>query len=107
MCKSQRLQIRKKDLDNFRLHIFSSYFYTVIKSKEVIYIERDELIKLIQEKTMESGEVIEYLGISKQRLSDMNRTGKLIAVKKGIYLREDVEKRKLEQDELRGKYYKR
>lgn len=89
------------------MYIFSSYFYTVIKSKEVIYIERDELIKLIQEKTMESSEVIEYLGISKQRLSDMNRTGKLIAVKKGIYLREDVEKRKQEQSELREKYYKR
>ncbi|QXE20014.1 helix-turn-helix domain-containing protein [Clostridium sp. 001] len=70
-------------------------------------MDRDELIKLIQENTMNSSEVVEYLGVSKQRLSDMNRQGKLIAIKKGIYLREDVEKRKLEQDDLRKKYYKR
>jgi predicted XRE-type DNA-binding protein len=67
---------------------------------------REELIKLIQDNTMDSSEVAEYLGISKQRLSDMNRTGKLAAVKKGIYLREDVEKRKEEQGELREKYYR-
>lgn len=70
-------------------------------------MEREALIKLIQDSTMESAEVIEYLGISKQRLSDMNRTGKLIAVKKGIYLKTDVEARKEEQRELREKYYKR
>lgn len=70
-------------------------------------IDREDLIKLIQANTMDSSEVVEYLGISKQRLSDMNRTGKLVAVKKGIYLRQDVEARKDEQDELREKYYKR
>ncbi|AZV58818.1 DNA-binding protein [Clostridium sp. AWRP] len=70
-------------------------------------MDRDELIKLIKDNTMDSSEVVEYLGISKQRLSDMNRQGKLIAIKKGIYLREDVEKRKLEQSDLRKKYYKR
>ncbi|PRR70941.1 hypothetical protein [Clostridium thermopalmarium] len=70
-------------------------------------MEREELIKLIQENTMDSSEVVEYLGISKQRLSDMNRTGKLVAVKKGIYLKVDVEKRKQEQGTLREKYYKR
>ncbi|GIM30571.1 hypothetical protein CPJCM30710_32370 [Clostridium polyendosporum] len=43
---------------------------------------RDELISLIKDNTMESSEVLEYLGISKQRLSDMNRHGKLIAAKK-------------------------
>lgn len=37
----------------------------------------------------------------------MNRQGKLVAVKKGIYLKVDVEKRKLEQNDLRKKYYKR
>lgn len=65
---------------------------------------REELIELIQSGTMESSEVVEYLGISKQRLSDMNRTGKLVAVKKGIYLKQDVEARKAVQDELRDKY---
>lgn len=67
-------------------------------------LEREELIRLIQENTMDSTEVTKYLGISKQRLSDMNRTGKLVAVKKGIYLRSDVEARKAEQEELRRKY---
>lgn len=70
-------------------------------------MNREELIKLIQDKTMESSEVLEYLGISKQRLSNMNTQGKLVAVKKGIYLKQDVQARKEEQGELRKKYYKR
>ena len=67
-------------------------------------MERKELIKLIQDTTMESSEVTAYLGISKQRLSDMNRTGKLMAIKRGIYLKQDVIERKNIQDELRKKY---
>lgn len=70
-------------------------------------MDRSELIKLIQENTMESKEVLEYLEISKQRLSNMNRTGKLVAVKKGVYLKQDVLARKEEQEELRDKYYRR
>jgi len=69
-------------------------------------MNREELIKLIEKYIMTPTEVTKYLGISKQRLSDMNRTGKLVAVKKGIYLRQDVEARKAEQDELREKYYR-
>ncbi len=70
-------------------------------------MDREELIKLIKDSVMESAEVLEYLGISKQRLSNLNAQGKLIAIKKGIYLRQDVEERKKEQGELREKYYKR
>lgn len=70
-------------------------------------MERDELVKLIKESTMDTSEVVEYLGISKQRLSGMNNTGKLVAVKKGIYLKTDVETRKENQGALREKYYKR
>lgn len=55
---------------------------------------------------MDSTEASEYLGVSKRRPSDLNRTKKLIAIKKGIYLREDVEKRKEEQGDLRDKYYR-
>ncbi|MCD3223821.1 helix-turn-helix domain-containing protein [Clostridium botulinum] len=69
-------------------------------------MEREDLIKLIQDTTMDSAEVAEFLGISRQRLSDMNRTGKLVAVKKGIYLKQDVIARKEEQEDLRLKYYK-
>jgi hypothetical protein len=68
-------------------------------------MDREELIKIIQEHTMESAEVIEYLGISKQRLSNLK--DKLPAIKKGIYLRQDVEDRKAEQEGLRDKFYKR
>ncbi|WP_026896023.1 hypothetical protein [Clostridiisalibacter paucivorans] len=67
-------------------------------------MNRDQLIKLIEKETMESSEVVKYLGISKQRLSDMNRQGKLVSIKKGIYLRQDVEERKNIQDKLREKY---
>ncbi|MCD3234276.1 DNA-binding protein [Clostridium botulinum D/C] len=70
-------------------------------------MDKAELIKLIQENIMESREVLECLGISKQRLSNMNKQGKLIAIKKGIYLKQDVLARKEEQGELRDKYYKR
>ncbi len=38
-----------------------------------VKLTRKELIELIQDVTMDSTEVVEYLGISKQRLSDMNR----------------------------------
>lgn len=69
-------------------------------------MNRDTLVKIITDNTMESTEVVEYLGISKQRLSDMSRTGKLQAIKKGIYLRKDVEARKAEQGKLRDKYYR-
>lgn len=70
-------------------------------------MNREELIELIQNSTMESSEVIKYLGISKQRLTNLNAQGKLIAVKKGIYLKQDVEARKAEQGELREKYYRK
>ncbi|NMM64465.1 DNA-binding protein [Clostridium sp. P21] len=69
-------------------------------------MDREEIIKIIKDNTMESSEVIKYLGISKQRLSGLNSSGKLVAVKKGIYLRQDVELRKEEQGGLREKYYK-
>jgi hypothetical protein len=69
-------------------------------------MEREELIKLIQDSTIDSSEVVECLGISKQRLSDMGRTNKLVPVKKGIYLRQDVEARMQEQNALRDKYYR-
>jgi len=67
---------------------------------------RAEMIRFIQENTMESSEVISYLNITKQRLSDLKRTGKLTAIKKGIYLKSDVEERKAKQGSLRRKYYK-
>ncbi|MDD3224627.1 MAG: DNA-binding protein [Clostridium sp.] len=69
-------------------------------------MDREHLIELIKNTTMDSTEVVNYLGVTKQRLSGMNKQGKLVAVKKGIYLKIDVENRKREQAELRKKYYR-
>lgn len=70
-------------------------------------MDREQLIKLIQNNTMDSSEVIKYLGISKQRLSNLNSEGKLVSIKKGIYLKQDIQARKLEQEELRKKFYRK
>lgn len=69
-------------------------------------MERNELIKMIKEKTMDTHEVIDYLGISKQRLSDMKTSGKVYEVKKGLFLREDIEVIKINQKGLREKFNK-
>ncbi|AAK80641.1 putative XRE-type DNA-binding protein [Clostridium acetobutylicum] len=50
-------------------------------------MEREELIQLIKDNTMDANEVAEYLEVSKQRISDMNRQGKLVSIKKGIYFK--------------------
>ncbi|EGT5649346.1 MULTISPECIES: helix-turn-helix domain-containing protein [Clostridium] len=68
---------------------------------------REELIKIIQDNTMDSVEVAKYLGISRQRLSSLNTEGKLVAIKKGIYLKKDVENRKKIQGDLREKFLRR
>lgn len=54
-------------------------------------LSREKVIKVILDCTLESSEVIEYLGISIQKLTSMNKTEKLVPIKKGIYLRSDVE----------------
>lgn len=69
-------------------------------------MNREETIKFIQEKTMESAEVVKYLDLSKARLSAMKAAGKLEPILTGYYLREDVEERKKEQAELRDKFYR-
>jgi len=69
-------------------------------------MERNELIKMINDETMDTSEVIDYLGISKQRLSDMKRSGKANEVKTGLFLREDIEIIKINQMNLREKFNK-
>lgn len=70
-------------------------------------MNREELIKIIQENTMDTAGVLDYLNISKQRLSDMKRKNKIIEVKKGIFLRMDIELIKINQQDLREKYNKK
>lgn len=67
---------------------------------------RDEKLEFITANLMETSDVLEYLGISARRLSELKSSEKLVPVLRGIYLREDVENRKLEQDKGRAKYYK-
>lgn len=64
-------------------------------------MERDELEDLIRNQTMDTTEVIQHLGITRQRLYAIKD---LRQIKKGIYLRYDVEKRKKKQYTLREKY---
>ncbi|MFV1456356.1 helix-turn-helix domain-containing protein [Bacillus mycoides] len=52
--------------------------------------ERQHLINIIREETCTTAEVLEILRISRQRLQDFKRTGKLEEIKKGIFLKHDV-----------------
>lgn len=53
---------------------------------------RHNLIKLIKETTMDTNEVIDYLGISKQKLNALIKKQILCEIKTGIYLKTDIEK---------------
>jgi ribonuclease HI len=60
-------------------------------NNELKNIPRELLIKIIGESIMESKEVTDYLKISSQQLTALNKSGKLVPIKKGIYLKLDVE----------------
>jgi predicted XRE-type DNA-binding protein len=63
----------------------------------------EDLKELIKDEIMTSKEVQEELDITQQRLSSMKK-GKLKPIKKGVYLRREVEVRKQEQELLREKF---
>ena len=71
-------------------------------------MERDELIRIIQDNVMTAAEAVELLGGSKQNLSSLVKRGKLIPIKEAgsvrLFLKSDVEARKKEAEELREKY---
>lgn len=62
-----------------------------------------ELKELIRNEIMTSKEVQQELNITQQRLSSMKKR-KLTPIKKGIYLKREVEMRKVQQSKLRDKY---
>lgn len=62
--------------------------------------------RMIRELVLTSKEVTEILDIKRARLSQMAKSGKLIPIKKNVYLLSDVLKRKELQEELRRKYYR-
>jgi plasmid maintenance system antidote protein VapI len=60
--------------------------------------EREKLRNEIREQTLSSKEVLEMLGVSRERLKQIVRSGRIIPIRRGIYLKADVlayiEKRK-------------
>lgn len=54
-------------------------------------MDKYSFLKMLNEYTMDSGKVKEYLKISKQRLSDLKAAKRLIPVKGNLYWRQDVE----------------
>lgn len=70
--------------------------------------DRVEIRAFIASEVLTSSEAIELLGITRQRLNQMVKTGKLVPIKElprdRLFLRSDVEERKKELEELRRKY---
>lgn len=69
-------------------------------------MKKEDIIKIILDNTMDTSEVLEMLDINRQRLSQLATSGLLVPLKRGLYLRQDVEKRKAEQEVLRKQYYR-
>lgn len=69
-------------------------------------MNREDIVKIILDNTMDTSEVLEKLGINRQRLSQLATNGVLVPLKRGLYLRQDVEDRKAEQEPLRQQYYR-
>jgi hypothetical protein len=70
--------------------------------------DTDELKSFIAQEVFNSAEAIEYLGISRARLSQLIKDEKLIPIKKlqrdSLFLKSDLEEKKKEMEELRKKY---
>ena len=67
-----------------------------------------DIHRWVYENVLTTPEAIEYLGISRARLSHMIRNGKIVPIKKlgctSIFLKSDLEKKKEELTVLRLKY---
>ncbi|PFI26956.1 hypothetical protein COI53_25830 [Bacillus thuringiensis] len=74
-------------------------------AKEYEVTEKEFIKEVINHYLINSKDTIEYLNISKQRLSNMKKQGRLLEVEKGLYFRRDVEEFKLTQNEAREKYH--
>lgn len=53
-----------------------------------------------------SHEAIDILGITRARLCQLNKAGKLIPVKKNLYYLKDIQERQNIQEDLRNKYFR-
>ncbi|MFP7171963.1 DNA-binding protein [Terribacillus halophilus] len=69
---------------------------------------KEQLIQFLQQNVLTSSEAIEFLGITRGRLSQLIKSEKIVPVKRSgkdsWFLREDLEVRKTVQPELREKY---
>lgn len=68
-----------------------------------MYITNPEEIRT---NVVTSREVLELLGISRARLSQLVKAGKLKPLKSNLFLTNDILERKEQQIHLRHKYYK-
>jgi len=71
-------------------------------------MERDDLVRIIQDNVVTAAEAVEMLGGSKQNLSSLVRRKKLLPIKESgsvrLFLKSDVLERKREAETLREKY---
>ena len=67
-----------------------------------------ELKNFIEKQVLTSKETVEFLGITRQRLSTLIKNGKLFPIKKlrgeSLFLKKDLEEKKYELEALRKKY---
>lgn len=60
----------------------------------------------IRKAIVTSDEAIKILGITRARLSQLKKSGKLMPITKNVYSLEDIQNRHNIQESLRKKYYK-
>lgn len=69
---------------------------------------REDLRRFVAEEVLNSTETIEFLGISRARLSQLIKDGKLIPIKKfqrdSLFLKADLDEKKKELGAARKKY---
>lgn len=69
---------------------------------------KEQLIEFIQKNVLTSSETVEFLGITRGRLSQLIKNEKIVPIKRSgkdsLFLREDLEERKTVQEELSKKY---
>jgi excisionase family DNA binding protein len=72
------------------------------------FTSRKELEDFIKNEVLTTSEVSEFLGVTRQRVSQMISAGKLKPIKKlrgdSLFLRIDIEEKKKELEVLRKKY---
>lgn len=56
--------------------------------------EREALRQYIIDNVVTSGEAIDILGFSRVRLSQIVKMGSIVPIKRGIYLKQDIEEYK-------------